>query len=143
MILAFDKAQQRFLDRNRVAHLATSSAKSEPHVVPVCYAFQDQYIVTPIDDKPKKVEATNLKRVRNIRQNDQISFLVDEYSEDWTRLAYLLVQGRAEIITNGPFLQESILLLRRRYEQYQTMALEDHLMLRIIPERVVSWGKVE
>ncbi len=139
----FTPSQRRFLATHRVAHLATAGPDGRPHVVPVCYAFDARRLYTPIDEKPKRVRASRLQRVRNIEANPQVAMVVDDYSDDWSRLAYLLVRGRAEIVAEGRRLAPALQLLRDRYPQYREMALEERPLLVITPERVVSWGRVE
>ncbi len=139
----FTPAQARFIERHRVARLATAGPDGRPHVVPICYAFDGQRLYTPIDEKPKRAAAVRLQRVRNVQANPQAALVVDDYSDDWSRLAYVLVRGRAEMLPEGRAQPEALRLLRERYPQYQAMALEERPLLVISPERVVSWGKVE
>ena len=108
-------------------------------MVPICYAFDGERLFSPLDEKPKRVEVTRLKRVRNILANPQVSIVVDDYSEDWSELAFVLILGRAELVESGPQHAEALRLLREKYPQYRDMALEEKPMLMITPERVVSW----
>src|SRR5579883_3174839 len=84
------------LRRSRVGHLATADARGRPHVVPVCFAFDGRRIVTALDEKPKRVGPRRLRRVRNIRVNPHVAFIVDRYDEDWRRLRFVLVLGVAD-----------------------------------------------
>src|SRR5512140_3711201 len=94
MLSADDRA---FAERHRVAHLATADTGGAPHVIPICYALVDEHIYVVIDEKPKRTR-TGLKRLRNIAANPQVALVIDDYDEDWTRLAYLLVQGHAAMV---------------------------------------------
>ena len=87
-----------FVESHRVARLATVDAHVAPHVIPICYAFDGHNIYSALDMKSKRVEGMNLKRVRNIASNPHVAFIVDDYSEDWTHLAYVLIQGIAELL---------------------------------------------
>ena len=140
--MEFTEAQSRFILSHRVARLATVSADGQPHVIPVCYAFDGVLFFSPIDEKPKRVGPSGLRRVQNIRANPRVALVIDDYLEDWTALAYLLVRGRAEIIQEGPAHEEALRLLRERYPQYRAMALEERPVLCITPESVVAWGRV-
>ncbi|MCH8191770.1 MAG: TIGR03668 family PPOX class F420-dependent oxidoreductase [Chloroflexi bacterium] len=142
-VAQFTPSQLRFLAAHRVAHLATAGPDGRPHVVPICYAFHSRRLFSPIDEKPKRVGAARLQRLRNIRANPQVTVVVDEYSDDWSRLGYLLVRGRAEIVDEGRRQPAALRRLRERYPQYRAMALEERPLLVITPERVVSWGRVE
>jgi PPOX class probable F420-dependent enzyme len=128
--------QVAFIESCRVAHLATADAEGAPHVIPVCFAYLDGVFWIAIDEKPKKT--TRLKRIRNIEENPRVSLVFDRYDEDWTKLAYVLVQGKAEVV-DGP-VPEVIAALRGQYPQYEVMKLEERPAIRITPTRAVSWG---
>ncbi len=49
------EAEAAFIDAQRVARLATADAEGNPHVIPVCYAFDGERFYTPLDEKPKRV----------------------------------------------------------------------------------------
>ena len=102
---AVDPADLAFVRERRVGRLATADAEGTPSVVPVCYALVEgdggPTIVTPLDAKPKTVDWRGLRRVRNIEARPAVSFVVDDYNEDWTRLAWVLVRGRARLVEPG------------------------------------------
>ena len=135
----FNEVELAFLSRMRVARLATADAGGQPHVVPIVFAMDDQKLYTPVDDKPKRVVPSQLKRVRNLLANPQVAIVVDEYDEDWTRLAWVLVIGRGEIVERGDAHATGIRLLQQKYPQYDSMPLEDHLLIVVIPSRISSW----
>lgn len=129
-----------FLEQARVGRLATASTDGEPHIVPVCFLFDGTCFYSAIDGKPKRVEALKLRRLRNIRGNPRASLLVDRYDEDWTRLRYVLVFGRAEILEAGPDRERVLVLLREKYPQDRSMAdFGQGPVIRLTPERVASW----
>ncbi len=133
-------AELAFLLDARVARLATVDATGRPHMVPVCFAVVDGSIYTPLDDKPKRVEDAQLQRVRNIEANAAVCLLVDRYSEDWSELAWLQVRARAALVGPGDAgHMPALAALRERYPQYRQMALERRPVLRLLPDRVVSW----
>ena len=135
-------AVKRKLTEARVAHLATLDKRS-PHIVPACFAFDGKNIYTAIDRKPKKQSVKELQRVRNIRANPQVGLMVDEYDEEWRKLWYVLVRGRAEIIDGPEEQQRAISLLRCKYSQYRMGLLPDEAhVIRIIPDRIAWWGKI-
>jgi len=138
---ALTDAEVAFVDRQRVARLATADADGHPHVVPVCYAFDGVRFYTPLDEKPKRVEGKELRRVRNIEARHEASLLIDQYDDDWSKLGYVLVHGRADLLAPGDEMHaRALVLLRERYMQYRTMRLEAQPVIVIAPERVVSWG---
>jgi coenzyme F420-0:L-glutamate ligase/coenzyme F420-1:gamma-L-glutamate ligase len=136
--------QAAFLVRQRVARLATSSGSGEPHAIPVCFAFDGRLIHIALDEKPKNVPPTRLKRVRNVLENPDVALVADRYSEDWDLLAYVMVRGRAALVEPGsPEHTASIQLLRGKYHQYEQMKIEENPIISIHPKRVASWGALD
>jgi PPOX class probable F420-dependent enzyme len=132
-----------FINTQRVARLATADLDGHPHIVPVCYAYDGIHFYIPLDEKPKRVDEHTLKRVRNILARHEASLLIDQYDDDWSRLGYVLVHGHAGLLQPEDFLHaRALVLLRERYIQYRTMALEKHAMIIITPDSVTSWGSV-
>jgi PPOX class probable F420-dependent enzyme len=127
---------------SRVARMATADKSGSPLVIPVCFAYDGRYIYTPIDKKPKRVDAWGLKRIRNILENPRLSLVMDEYSEDWSRLYYLIIHGSGEVIRGGDEYQNSFAILSVKYPQYKKMRLEEEGLpvIKIVPEKIVSWG---
>ena len=136
-----DRAARAFLARHRVARLATADANGRPHVVPLCYALAGAALYFVIDAKPKHPGGRALKRMRNIAENRAVAVVVDDYDEDWSRLAYLMVRGDAAIVTGTAERRRALAALRARYPQYRTMALDgpEHPVVRIVPRRAHLW----
>jgi PPOX class probable F420-dependent enzyme len=124
----------------RIAHLATAGKNGEPHVIPICFAFDGKCFYSPIDEKPKRTAPLKLKRLRNIRANPKVSLVIDHYDEDWRRLAYVLVFGSARLLKSGTRHHRAVLLLRRKYPQYRSMGIDRLPIICIAPKRVRSWG---
>jgi PPOX class probable F420-dependent enzyme len=129
------------LRESRVARLGTADRAGRPLVVPVCYAFDGRACFSAIDAKPKRVAAGALRRVRNIAQNPWVSLVVDRYEEDWSRLCWVIVEGRADLLTEGPGRAAAVDLLLAKYAQYQVMGLdrEGSTVIRIAPDRALAW----
>ncbi len=133
-----------------VGHLATAARFGAPHVIPVCFALDSQSAGHPIysvlDQKPKRVALSRLRRVRNILDNPQAALVVDHYEPDWNRLWYILVTGAAELLTEDdpqPAPGErtrAILLLREKYPQYREMDLAVNPVIKLIPLRITAWA---
>ncbi len=136
----FSDAARELLDRSRIAHLATADGQGRPHVIPLCYARLGDVIVFVVDEKPKRPGKT-LKRMRNISQNPTVALVVDVYDEDWRRLEYALVRGRAEVVEDPGERRRALEALRDRYPQYRSMALDapHNEVVRITPARVHHW----
>ncbi|HVG18809.1 MAG TPA: TIGR03668 family PPOX class F420-dependent oxidoreductase [Blastocatellia bacterium] len=143
MPLDIDDSTRAFIAGHRVARLATADGEGRPFVVPVCYAFDSESVYSPIDEKPKAVAARRLKRVRNIEANPHVSLVIDDYSENWDQLQWVLITGLAEIILPLGGAGEharAVALLRGKYPQYHSMAIDERMIIKIIPTRVRRWG---
>jgi len=117
-----------------VARLATHGDQGRIHLVPVCYAYdgKDIFIGTSLDSK----------KVKNVRRNSSVAFVVDFYVEDWSKLKGVMIQGRAEVIERGKEFEEAKKLLYEKYHQYEATApIEEgeSAIIKIKPEKVVSW----
>jgi PPOX class probable F420-dependent enzyme len=134
--------QRRFLDRSRVAHLATADRSGAPHLVPVCFCLDGASLYITVDEKPKRSDV-ELKRLRNIRENNAVAVTVDRWDEDWTRLAWIMLRGPAEILTEGAEHDQAQAQLRQRYPQYRTMDLAPLPVIAVRIQRVLSWGALE
>jgi PPOX class probable F420-dependent enzyme len=132
--------ERAFVRGARVAHLATADGAGQPHVIPICFVLDGDEFFSPIDEKPKQASPRPIKRLRNISENPKISLVVDRYDDDWQKLAYVLVIGTAKILLRGERHDRAVRLLRRKYPQYRSMALEERPMIRISPIRAVSWS---
>ena len=136
----FSPGAAEFVRKHRIARLATADAGGAPYAVPVCYAFDGERIYSAIDLKPKRVGGRKLKRVRNISENPRVALVVDDYSEDWSELAYVMVRGSAAIVQDEEERQSAESLLRDKYPQYRELLEPGCTVIRITPHRVVSWG---
>jgi len=121
----------------RVGHLATTSETGRPHVVPVCFAWLPPFVYSAIDGKPKRTQL--LRRIRNIAETGRAALVVDRWSEDWSKLAYVLVEGPAEVLEDGRERDEALILLTAKYPQYDDLPLEGNLVIKLVAEHVVEW----
>ena len=127
------------LGEARVGRLATADATGRPLVVPVCFVFDGDALYSAVDDKPKRTR--NLRRLRNVADNPHVSLVVDDWDEDWRRLRWVIVEGRADVLTSGHAFTRAIDLLWEKYPQYRAMNLsrEEGTLVRIAPERILHW----
>ena len=131
------------LDAARVARLATLDARQEPHLIPICFAYDGAVFYSAIDRKPKRVTPNRLARMKNIKRTPQVALLVDEYNEDWTRLWYVLVRGKAELVSKVAERKQALEMLRAKYSQYAAgMLADDAPIIRITPQRITTWGNL-
>ena len=119
-----------------VAMLATVGPDGSPHVVPVVFAVHADVVYTAVDAKRKTTR--RLRRLANIDANPKVSMLVDHYDDDWSQLWWVRADGRAEIHYSGDALAYGYTLLRRKYVQYERLAL-DGPVVTVNVERWSSW----
>ena len=137
MAVPFQQWESDLLEELRVARLATVTPAGAPHLVAVCYAFIDKRFVIAIDEKPKS--GRQLARIRNIEHERRVSLLFDRYHDDWTKLAWVRIDGEASILNEGDQWPEALTALRARYPQYESMALETLPLITIEPRALTSW----
>ena len=131
-----------------VARLATVDSECKPHLIPVVFVFDNDCYFIPIDEKTKRSKPENLKRTKNIQQNPNVALLIDEYNEDWGKLYFIMIQGKASIIggkesdQNEPaLLEKAHKLLSSKYVQYQEIGIGEYVIM-IVPQKVITWKNV-
>ena len=111
---AFTRDELAYLGGSRrLGRLATVGADGTPHVVPVGWSVNAE--IGTIDVGGHELEAT--KKFRDVTRSGRAAIVIDDLaSEDPWRPRGIEVRGRAEAIQ------------------------EPRALIRIHPERVVSWG---
>lgn len=131
----FSQSERSFLDSIKLARLATAGPEvplAKPHCVPVCFANVAGTIWIALDQKPKS--GRPLRRLLNIEGNPQVALTVDHYEDDWSKLAFLMVEGKAAL---APLPAVALEALVARYPQYASMTLLEGIA--ITPQRAVYW----
>jgi PPOX class probable F420-dependent enzyme len=136
-----DERQRRFIETRRVGHLATADAGGAPYLTPVCYGLEGGTLYITIDEKPKR-RGVPLKRVRNILENPNAAFIVDRYDEDWTRLGWVMLRGRADILDDGVEHDRAQALIVARYAQLRAMTIGDLPVIALRIAHIASWGEL-
>ena len=135
-------AFEEFIQRARVARLATVDSEFKPHVVPVVFVFDGNHFFIPVDEKRKAAKPEKLKRVRNIQDNPNVALLIDQYDEDWTKLAFVMIQGKASVATKEEGniqVRQAYKKLMTKYIQYQKVGIGEMCII-ITPKKVASWS---
>ena len=101
----------------RVARLATTDPDGRPHLVPIVFVLDGQTLCSAIYAKPKR--SRRLRRVANARERPNVTILVDHYEDDWGRLWWVSLRGRARVLDTGEEAERAIRLLVEKYEQYR------------------------
>jgi PPOX class probable F420-dependent enzyme len=133
---------REFIQRARVARLATVDSEFKPHIVPVVFVFDGNHFFIPVDEKRKTAAPEKLKRIRNIQDNPNVALLIDQYDEDWTKLSFVMIQGKALVASK----REGDIQVRRaynklmtKYVQYQKVGVGE-MCIKITPKKVASWS---
>jgi len=144
-----DARELAFLVAARRALLATIDPDGRPRPVPICFIVDAAdpahvRLVTPLDDKPKALEDKRaLARVRDIRARPEVSVLIERWDEDWSKLGWLRLYGRARLLEPTDLPHDAVERLRTKYPQYATHALGSSPMIEIDVERATSWGALD
>jgi hypothetical protein len=83
----------------RVARLATIDPDGRPHLVPIVFVLDGQTLYSAVDAKPNR--SPRLRRGANARERPNVTVLVDHYEDDWGRLCWVSLQGRARVLDTG------------------------------------------
>lgn len=135
LTIRLSSKQKKFVESARIARFATISASGMPHVVPMCFAFDNGNVVIPIQCETHKMH--------NLVENDRVSLAIDEYSEDWSKLRGVVMQGKAEITKGGEVFLGLRDLIYRKYPQFEKLfPIEEgkYWMIKVRLTRFASWG---
>lgn len=122
------------LERERRGVMTTLDPNGSAHSVPAVFVVIGDEIVSPIDHKPKT--GRKLRRLSNIESDDRVTFLVDHWDEDWTRLAWVMVRARAVVHSKEPL--AVVMALNTRYPQYAPDERPD-AWIRLRPTKLTWW----
>lgn len=127
----------------------TVAPDGKPRPVPIAYAFDEMaeglVLYSALDEKRKSgADPRALARVRDIVARPRVAVLVDRWDEDWSRLAWVRLEGRATVLEptdpSDPEHTHAVGLLREHYPQYAHQALEQRPVIRVAVERVSGWS---
>ena len=122
------------LDDARVARLATIRPDGSPRLVPICFALDGDVLYTAVDEKPKRTR--RLARLTDIERDPRVEVLVDGYDEDWSRLWWVRLRGRARVVDHDA---RGLELLCAKYPQYREQLPQGPFVVVEIKERV-EWS---
>ena len=131
-----------------VGRLAMVSADGGgPWVTPVVFAPAGGSVWTPIDGKPKT--GGPLARLANAAVDPRAALLLDEYSEDWSRLWWVRLDGAIRVHRVGPEPEgpaaAATVALRAKYPQYREVPLFSGppTLLELTIARTRGWRATE
>jgi PPOX class probable F420-dependent enzyme len=111
-----DPILRQRVEAARVARLATTDPNGRPHLVPIVFVLDSDTLYSAVDAKPKR--SRTLRRIENARERPDVTVLVDHYDDDWTRLWWVRLRGRARVLDDGEEAERALGLLVAKYEQY-------------------------
>ncbi|MCH7940396.1 MAG: TIGR03668 family PPOX class F420-dependent oxidoreductase [Thaumarchaeota archaeon] len=139
--MKLNQKTKTLIKSSKVARLATVDQKSCPYVVPVVFVFHENSFFIPLDEKVKTVNARKLKRVKNIEKNPNVTLLIDKYQNDWKKLFFLMIHGKATVIDgkNSKLMDKIHKLLISKYPQYKKTGIGNSC-ITINPTKVTFWN---
>lgn len=129
------KALLQLIEWERVCRVATVGEDGTPHLVPVCHVVDGGKIYFGSGNDARKVV--------HLRANPRVAVTVDLYSDAWSNLKGVMVQGTTTLIDKGPRFRKIRGLLYRKYPQYPDDAAldeSDSVIVEVTPTHVFSWG---
>jgi PPOX class probable F420-dependent enzyme len=130
-----------FLDEAHLARLATcNSSTQQPHVVPVWYEWDGEYIWIS--------SFRSTRKVREIAQNPRVSLVIDTPGAEG-QAPGVVFEGTAELITDPEQGVERGTRIYTRYlgpqgvlapEPQSWLHDPEHLLIRLNPQRAYVWG---
>ena len=129
------KKVAKLIAQERVCRVATVGAEGRPHLVPVVHVLSGDKLYFGSGDDGRKV--------KNLRDNAQIAITIDLYSDDWSQLRGVMVQGTARLIERGPRFKQARARLYEKYPQYAKEAAispSDSVVVEVTPTHVFTWG---
>jgi PPOX class probable F420-dependent enzyme len=127
---------RELIERARVARLAYVDGDDRPRALPVTFAVAGGSVWTAIDDEKPKRRAEPA-RIEYLRRRPEAALVVDEYDDDWTRLAWVQLLGRVEVVA-ADGAPEAMEALAAKYSQYARRRPPGPL-LRLEVERALQW----
>jgi PPOX class probable F420-dependent enzyme len=127
---------RELIERARVARLANVDGDHRPRALPVTFAVAGGSVWTAIDDEKPKRRAEPA-RIEYLRRRPEAALVVDEYDDNWTRLAWVQLLGRVEVVA-ADGAPEAMEALAAKYSQYARRRPPGPL-LRLEVERALQW----
>jgi nitroimidazol reductase NimA-like FMN-containing flavoprotein (pyridoxamine 5'-phosphate oxidase superfamily) len=125
------EAIREFVRTARVCRIATVRADGSPHLIPVCPVFDGTALFIDIGRRYATAEG--------VMANGRLAVLIDEYSDDWSKLKAVLLRGRAEPV-EGEERDRAWELIREKFPQYKPIGWAPRLTLALRIEDWRQWG---
>jgi nitroimidazol reductase NimA-like FMN-containing flavoprotein (pyridoxamine 5'-phosphate oxidase superfamily) len=128
----FSKSEEKFLLENEACRVSTSH-NDVPHIAPVTYIYQKNYLFFATDYKTQKY--------KNLKVNNRIAAAIDVYNTSIENKA-IIVQGTANIIEKGREFRD---LYQRFYKKFEWVRKDpwnegEAPFIKIKTINKISWG---
>jgi uncharacterized protein len=110
-----------------------TSYKNIPHVVPVNYIYENNFLYFATD--------YNTKKYHNLQKNKKIAVAIDVYNSSLNNIA-VVIQGSSELIQRGEEFQRLYKIFERRFEWVRSDSWQEGEapFVKVHPVNKVSWG---
>lgn len=139
-LVVTDEEMRGLVAAAQVARLGTIGRGGVPHLVPFCFVLEDDVLYFAVDRKPKR--SVTLQRLRNVALDPRVSVLVDHYENDWSRLWWIRLDGRARTLDPNEEAERALALLGAKYAQYR-LAPPPGPVVKVDLERWTGWAASE
>jgi PPOX class probable F420-dependent enzyme len=121
------------LSEARVGHLGLVDDADRSRVLPVTFALAGGVLWSAVDWKRKS--GRQPARLRYLRRRPEAALAVDRYQEDWERLAWVQILGKARILDAS---DDALDALRAKYAQYRERPPAGPF-IGLEPQRALCW----
>lgn len=134
MTAELSERQQRFVEKARIAVLASVRADGSPHTSPVWYRYEDGAFLVSIDRASQKHH--------NVERDPRVELCIDD--RDRAPFHTVIVRGRASIEPEASAEWRRALAVHYLGEEMGARYVEitpaaDGVLLRIVPEKIAGW----
>jgi len=125
--------ESRFIDRQRVCHVASISSKGRPHAAPLSHAYDARKRTLYMATERGGRTATN------VRARPRAAVTFDDYSENWDRIRGVMLETRARKLERGTEFERARKALTQKFRQYRSIEIDYVIALRV-ESVTASWG---
>ena len=129
------EAVKEFIAAARVCRIASVRPDGTPHVIPVCPVFDGDSTLY-VDLASHGVSAAAF------RSNPNITVLIDEYHNDWSKLQAVILRCRAEELA-GEELERAWVLFHEKFPRGELIGWSARLTLALRIGGWTEWGIAE
>jgi len=127
-----------FLADTHLARLATVRPRGRPHVVPMWFLWDGEYVY--METLPNSVKA------RNLAVNPNCATTID-LTQGGLRFKGIILEGRAEVLADPEFTRVMVDRIFAKYVGEEALATptlsqmraREHVIIRLKPDRVHAW----